>query len=73
MGFVYSEALTKKMRDIAAISQETHAATHLIHRSFVFLNPVVLSKPQHMHLFGGHGCFKDYETPQVSTFAQCII
>jgi formate dehydrogenase assembly factor FdhD len=45
MGFVYSEALIKRMRDIAAISQETHAAAHLIHRSLVFLNPIVLSKP----------------------------
>jgi hypothetical protein len=45
MGLVYSEALTEKMRDIAAISQETHAAAHLIHRSLVFLNLIVLSKP----------------------------
>jgi hypothetical protein len=66
VGFVYSEMLTKKMREVAAISKDTRDAEHLTHRSFVFLNPVVLSKPQHMHLFGGHGCFKDYETPQVS-------
>jgi hypothetical protein len=72
MGFVYSEMLTTKMRDIAAISKDTHAASHLIYRSFVFLNPAVLSKPQHMHLFGGHGCFKDYETPEVSQLAPLL-
>lgn len=64
-GFVYSEDLTKQIRDIA--SKEQHSgvapngislnAQHVWLNIKVFINPAVAALPQHAHLMAEPGCF----------------
>ena len=32
LGFIYSDDLTTKMREVAALGKDEHAAQHIIHR-----------------------------------------
>jgi hypothetical protein len=70
MGFVYSEYLTKMMREKAGEDKDRtdllksmeegkmyHVAQHLRINLLVFINPLVTVLPRHMHLFAEHGCF----------------
>ncbi|KAL7529792.1 hypothetical protein ACHAXR_003157, partial [Thalassiosira sp. AJA248-18] len=76
MGFVYSDSLTKTMRDKAR--QDIHrkdlvkdmikknqtsynVAQHLWTTLQVFINPLVASLPEHAHLFAEHGCLHQKE------------
>ena len=54
-GFKYSESLTKKSREKAAVED----AQHLRHTLLVFINPLVASRPEHAHLLAEPGCFKE--------------
>lgn len=60
-GFVYSEKLTKIMRYIAMMTKEKAASnqgSHLFRTAHVYINPKVASLPQHAHLMGRYGCFR---------------
>mmetsp|Transcript_29752 Transcript_29752/g.54638 ORF Transcript_29752/g.54638 Transcript_29752/m.54638 type:complete len:127 (-) Transcript_29752:223-603(-) len=72
-GFVYSESLTKEMRDKSRSdsnrldlvndmkkpdAKSTYSvAQHLWGTMQVFINPLVASLPEHAHLFAEHGCY----------------
>jgi len=70
MGFVYSERLTKEMRDkakedrnrldltkrIQDEGKNVNVGQHLWGTLLVFINPLVASRIEHAHLFAEHGC-----------------
>lgn len=72
MGFVYSEFLTSKARQVAQEDKDRrdlvadmkkfperatfNVAQHLWGTLLVFLNPLVLSRHEHAHLYSEHGC-----------------
>lgn len=69
-GLIYSNVLTKQMRDKAredkgvnnllpSMDRERVYSTgqHLYTSLQVFINPMVASLPQHAHLFAEHGCY----------------
>ncbi|KAL3808922.1 hypothetical protein ACHAXA_004690 [Cyclostephanos tholiformis] len=71
MGFVYSDLLTQKMRDIGRLENElvitnprnesetktSRTGQHVYGSMLVFINPHVSSRPEHAHLFAENGCF----------------
>jgi hypothetical protein len=59
-GFVYSEKLTKIMRFVASTTKGGGAneGTHLTRTAHVYINPKVASLPQHTHLLGRYGCYR---------------
>lgn len=66
-GFVYSEILTKNIRDTARkekgakiqsmVEGQHYNPQHLFGSMLVFINPAVASLPEHQHLLAEHGCF----------------
>ena len=64
-GFIYSPALTKKIRDVASSEQFTDLAPngiklnaqHVWSSMNVFINPAVAALPQHAHLLSEPGCY----------------
>jgi hypothetical protein len=57
LGFYYSPVLTEEV-ELAARAERTHTPQSIIYM-MVFINPAVASLPEHHHLIGGHGCYKD--------------
>ena len=73
-GFVYSEELTKKVREtaqkekkleISAFKGEKYNAQHVWTAMQVFINPSVASLPRHAHLFSEDGCHAGNENGEV--------
>jgi hypothetical protein len=59
-GFIFSSELTDVSRKQAMNAATSIAdAQHLKIRLLVFINPRVASLPQHQHLIGGNGCFRN--------------
>ena len=72
MGFVYAESLTNKLKKIAREDKDRRdlvaqmanfperetfgVGQHLWGTLLVFLNPLVLSRHEHAHLYSEHGC-----------------
>jgi 2-polyprenyl-3-methyl-5-hydroxy-6-metoxy-1,4-benzoquinol methylase len=65
LGFVYSQDLSKQIRDVALATSVRNSGGRIIRRMQVFMNPVVASLPEHAHLFSGDGCLfeKNREVP----------
>eukprot|EP00804_Cyclotella_cryptica_P015161 CCRYP_000714-RD/>CCRYP_000714-RD protein AED:0.10 eAED:0.10 QI:147/0.75/0.8/1/0.75/0.8/5/211/406 len=67
MGFVYSEYLTKKMRQVALKDWKRNDFLRAMQNNKkkntfgVYMNPLVASLPQHAHLLTEHGCFASGE------------
>ena len=70
-GFIYSDYLTKRMRNLALqeamsnieslIGPFTFRAGHVYRSIQVYINPSVASLPEHAHLFSEDGCVKRSE------------
>eukprot|EP00585_Thalassiosira_rotula_P025857 CAMPEP_0196230986 /NCGR_PEP_ID=MMETSP0913-20130531/1984_1 /TAXON_ID=49265 /ORGANISM="Thalassiosira rotula, Strain GSO102" /LENGTH=397 /DNA_ID=CAMNT_0041511113 /DNA_START=45 /DNA_END=1238 /DNA_ORIENTATION=- len=71
-GFVFSQSLTKEMRDKSQLDRQRldlvndmkkpnattyNVGQHLWGTMQVFINPLVASLPEHAHLFAEHGCY----------------
>jgi Methyltransferase domain len=67
-GFIYSDYLTKRMRNLASREAKSHIqsligpfplrAAHVYRSVQVYINPIVASLPEHAHLFSEDGCVK---------------
>jgi hypothetical protein len=66
-GFIYSPELTQHVRDVAttesssgieALNGDKYNAQHVWLNMPLFINPAVVSLPQHAHLMVEEGCFK---------------
>jgi len=71
-GFVLSPYLTEQVRKQAKAGDvdktphdDTYRAQHIWTQLKVYINPAVARLPKHQHLFGGPGCFIDYNKPKV--------
>jgi hypothetical protein len=60
-GFIYSEDLTKRIRNAARATCKQALGLRIVNRMMVFINPAIASLPQHDHLFAGNGCIFNEE------------
>lgn len=68
-GFVFSQELSTMCQALGRISNlDGFGAQHIWSTLQVYINPRVAGLPQHQHLFGGPGCWRDCEKPE---FGRC--